>query len=777
EEENPPSYTEYHYGPPTVGPDGYYVPGFVYRCEDGWRIGPFDLGGETPGYENNCFFGFCGDPADLIHDVQGSGFVSPVEGSVVVLEGVVVGDFQGSDQLSGFFLQEESADYDALETTSEGIFVYDSTFGTDVVVGDVVRVQGVVDEYYDWTELTSISNLLVCGSGATPAPEPVNLPVASFGELEQVENMLVTFPQSLTATESYTLGRYGEVALSANGRLFNPTQVVEPGQPAIDYQAANNLNRIQLEDGSRIQNPATVPYLAPDGTLRLGDTVTDLTGVISYSFDFYELQPTQPVTFTRVNERQPAPDDVGGRVTVASFNVLNYFTTIDDGAWICGPEFDQECRGADSEFEFERQRTKIIEAMVAMNADVIGVIEIENNTSASLADLVQGLNDVLGEGTYAYVDTGTIGGDAIKVGFIYKPATVSLVGDFAILDSSVDARFNDERNRPALAQTFMENLSGEMFTAVVNHLKSKGSPCDDIGDPDTGDGQGNCNLTRLAAAEAMTDWLATDPTGSGDPDFLIMGDLNSYAMEDPIDAIQAAGYTNLIAEYNGYEEYSYVFDGQFGTLDHALSNPTLTDQVTGVTVWHINSDEPIILDYNTEYNPPELYQANAYRSSDHDPVVIGLNLIPQCQGANATVYVDLNGIIVGGAWDGRTFRHNLRGTPGDDVIAGTDDHEVLDGLQGNDFICGYGGNDVLFGREGNDVLDGGDGNDVIMGWFGDDVLIGGLGADILHGFFGTDELHAGPGEDFLHGGHGYDLCDGGSDTDHAVQCEVKEDIP
>jgi Ca2+-binding RTX toxin-like protein len=271
--------------------------------------------------------------------------------------------------------------------------------------------------------------------------------------------------------------------------------------------------------------------------------------------------------------------------------------------------------------------------------------------------------------------------------------------------------------------------------------------------------------------------LATDPTESGDPDFLIMGDLNSYAMEDPIDAILAAGFSNLVADYNGYEEYSYVFDGQFGTLDHALSNTTLTDQVTGVTVWHINADEPRILDYNTEFNPPGLYQPDTYRASDHDPVLIGLDLIPQCQGANATIYVDLDGVIVGGPWNGRTHRHLLRGTNGDDVIVGTDDHEVLDGRDGNDVICGYGGNDVLFGRKGNDVLDGGDGNDVIIGWFGDDVLIGGFGADVLHAFFGDDELYAGPGEDFLHGGHGYDLCDGGPDTDFAVQCEVKEDIP
>jgi hypothetical protein len=173
---------------------------------------------------------------------------------------------------------------------------------------------------------------------------------------------------------------------------------------------------------------------------------------------------------------------------------------------------------------------------------------------------------------------------------------------------------------------------------VVNHLKSKGSDCNDVGDPDIGDGQGNCNVTRTNAAQALVDWLATDPTGSGDADFLIMGDLNSYAQEDPIDAVRAGAddtagtfddYTNLIAQYQGPYAYSYVFDGQAGYLDHALASATLAAQVTGTADWHINADEPDILDYDTSFKPAAqdaLYEPNAYRSSDHDAVVVGLNL-------------------------------------------------------------------------------------------------------------------------------------------------------
>ena len=174
------------------------------------------------------------------------------------------------------------------------------------------------------------------------------------------------------------------------------------------------------------------------------------------------------------------------------------------------------------------------------------------------------------------------------------------VGDYAILDSSVDPRFIDTLNRPALAQTFRSNESGGVFTAVVNHLKSKGSDCNAVGDPDTGDGSGNCNLTRTSAAEALVDWLATDPTGSGDADFLIIGDLNSYAKEDPIDALLAGGYTDLVRRFAGGSPTRTSFDGQLGYLDHALAGEGLVDEVTGATEWHINADEPDLLDYDID---------------------------------------------------------------------------------------------------------------------------------------------------------------------------------
>ena len=140
------------------------------------------------------------------------------------------------------------------------------------------------------------------------------------------------------------------------------------------------------------------------------------------------------------------------------------------------------------------------------------------------------------------------------------------------------------------------------------------------------DGQADCNLTRTAAATAIADWMHSDPTASGDPDFLIIGDLNADIMEDPLTALKNAGLTSLLEE--NPDAYSFVYDAQSGSLDHAVASPSLTDQVRETVEWHINADEPRLLDYNLENGrDPGLFDGSSpYRTSDHDPIIIGLDL-------------------------------------------------------------------------------------------------------------------------------------------------------
>ncbi|MCG8371190.1 MAG: ExeM/NucH family extracellular endonuclease, partial [Proteobacteria bacterium] len=305
-------------------------------------------------------------------------------------------------------------------------------------------------------------------------------------------------------------------------------------------------------------------------------------------------------------------------------NVLNYFTTIDTGADDCGPLGDDGCRGADSTAELARQADKLVTALVQSDADILGLTELENNAGDSLSTLVDALNARVGSAVYAFVDTGPIHSDVIKAGLIYRATSVSATGDAALLDRSVDSRFNDDRNRPSLAQAFSVDSTGAVFTVVVNHLKSKGSSCDSDGDPNLGDGQGNCNLTRTSAAAALADWVATDPTGSGDGDYLVIGDMNAYFREDPIEAFRNGGLVDLLD--GRAEPYSFLFDGQSGAYDYAFATASLAPQVSGAVEWHINADEPPVLDYNLEFGrDPSLFDAGVpYRASDHDPVIIGL---------------------------------------------------------------------------------------------------------------------------------------------------------
>jgi len=627
------------------------------RCPNGSggerNTDTYDQFAPTPGAENTCEVvepELCGDPFTPIYSVQGSGSASPQAGSEVAVEGVVVGDFQNNTSpdngsLNGFHIQDPAGDGDA--ATSDGIFVY-APDGMDVQVGDAVRVRGYVSEYNDMTEIGA-NQIWVCSTGNSVTPTALTLPVTNIEDFEAYEGMLVTFPQSLIISEYFNYDRYGEIVLTSE-RHLTPTAEFEPGPAAIQAAEEILLDRITLDDGRTTQNPD--PAIHPNGSVfdltnlfRGGDTVQNVTGVMDYSFDLYRIQPTQGADYVSANPRPTPPDEVSGSLKVASFNVLNYFSTIDTGAYICGPSQDLECRGADTPEEFTRQRDKIIAAISATGADILGLIEIENNINdEAVQDLVDGLNAVNGAGTYDYVHTGTIGTDAIKVALIYKPASASLVGDFAVLDSDVDPRFIDTKNRPSLAQTFMDNSTGGIFTVVVNHLKSKGSPCDDIGDYDLGDGAGNCNLTRTTAAEALVDWLAADPTGSEDDDFLIIGDLNSYDKEDPIDVLLAGGYQDLVFEYNGEDAYSYVFDGQVGYLDHALAlvNSSLIEEISDVTPWHINADEPDLIDYDMSYKEPAqdaLYAPDPYRSSDHDPVLIGMDV---CDEIAPTMTIELS---------------------------------------------------------------------------------------------------------------------------------------
>ena len=662
-----------------------------------------------------------------------------------------------------------------------------------------MRVVGTASEFFGMSQLADITEVVVVSS-AEPLPTPVtiDLPVpTSATNLEEAtadidafyepyEGMLVQFTDLLTVDEYFQLGRFGQLVLSEGPRPRQFTDVSAPDENGFTlHQIDLATRRVILDDDNNIQNSALtndIPVFHPqpggfsiDNFFRGGETIESLTGVLHWSWagfrstDAWRLRPVIEAldyTFGGENPRTDAPEDVGGSLKVASFNVLNYFTTLDEGVSICGPSQDLGCRGANSVVELERQTDKIVRAICAIDADIVGLVELENEGDPNF-DPLEALTAALfdtGCGEYAFIDAGATGTDAIRVGIIYKPAAVEPIGVTAVQD---DPSFTDpentgeQKNRPAIAQAFVELESGESLVIVVNHLKSKGSPCGE-GDDSPETGVASCNLTRKGAAEAQVDWLAGDPTETGTENVLIIGDLNAYRKEEPIQVYIDAGYTDLIDTSNGESAYSFVFDGQLGYLDYGLANEALLPKVTGITEWHINADEVNLLDYNDtvrdageasfEAKPSALplYDADVYRSSDHDPLVIGLQLaspVPACNGQEATIYVNEEGVVVGGPKDGQDYRGVLFGSDRADVIVGTDERDYIVAGKGNDVVCALGARDVVVAGSGDDYVEGGEGKDTILGGFGNDTLLGGPGNDWIFGGFGRDRADGGEGRD------------------------------
>lgn len=590
---------------------------------------------ETKGADNNGT-GPSG-PLELeIAEVQGSGATSDYVGQQVRVSGVVTADFQEPGQFGGFFLQDPTPDADPL--TSDGIRVFNTT---PVSVGDAVTVTGTVAEFTSSGNLYSGSEtqfgpaatVTITGTAPVPAPLEISLPFAlpsgGVDGQERYEGVLVTLVNDdLVATDLFTTGRFGEVGLTTGSPLVIPTSVAE--------DAANNADRIVLDDGLSGQNLSPLPYtIGGDGlTLpRSGDRPTDtITGAFSYAFGEYRIEPPVGTTidFAGNNPRPDTPDAVGGDVQVASFNVLNYFTT-----------FGGDARGADNPAELARQQAKLVAAITGLDADVVGLIEIANDGGEALDTLVAALNAAQPDASDAYTAVvapdltapnslgGTYGTDAIRTALIYRDAVVDLLevpSDEALLNPADLPDFPDEPvfDRPPAVATFVADAknknSTSPFTVFVNHFKSKGSNNPQCGTPDPFGG--NCDDLRERQSAALLG-LVED---LGVTDAILLGDLNAYEAEEPISVLTDAGFVNAAAGLADGDRYSYSFDGEYGTLDYAFLSPSLAGALAGSDIWHINSPEAVAYDYN-DFNQPQLYAPDAFASSDHDPVLLGLDLV------------------------------------------------------------------------------------------------------------------------------------------------------
>ncbi|WP_336962067.1 ExeM/NucH family extracellular endonuclease [Acinetobacter pittii] len=558
------------------------------------------------------------------------------------VRGVITADYRYANGFSGFYIQ--TPDTKARANVSNAIFVYipNSSAVKGGQVGDEVILRGRLTTYQNQLQLDQLQqDIQTCNSNMANQVQPISLelPFASLTggsthSPQRYQGMLVKLPQTLTVSENYNYGRYGELSLSL-GRLYIPTNLYPALSPEAKALAQKNLlSKIIFDDGYNNQN--RTPWLPTNfsaaNTLRSGYQLKNAEGILEYRFNGWRVQPVlgrnQPEVITQTNPRQSVITKNANHIRVASFNVLNY----DNGT----TGFPTE-RGATTQAEFDKQHRKIVSALKAIDADVYGLMEIANNgygPNSAIAHLTSALGS-----DWKYVvpeNLDRLGGDAIAVAIIYNSKRVRPLNKPVVLDLG-------DKNRTTLAQSFQAVRGNKTFTVIPNHLKSKSCSGVDANstDADQKDGQGCWNPTRVKAVDQIVQWLAKNPTQVPKQNALLVGDMNSYAKEEPILSFEKANYKVLLNDTKvgqGTQAYSYVFgvasdangNGGAGNLDHAIADASLYPKVVRTFAWHINADEPTALDYNEEYKTDEqktlFYGEDAYRSSDHDPVIVDLDL-------------------------------------------------------------------------------------------------------------------------------------------------------
>ncbi len=571
-----------------------------------------------------------------IAEVQGTTDVSPLNGQTVQVEGVVTADYR-TGGYKGIVIQTQGSGgaTDATPGASDGVFVFLNALTPTLAIGDLVSVTGAVSEYFGQTQINPAAaadvSVVTAGVGV-PAVTP--LPAAVQGaDREQYENMYVAPEGTYRLASSHQLFNFGTLWLNAGDALaVKSTETTRPGADAAAIAAANRANRILLDDGWSIQVPnnghrGEQPYFPKDTVVRNGDTVDfgDNGYVLQWGFNDWRLQPVVPIDdsssadlkvgFEATNPRTESAPTVGGDVQVASFNVYNYFTTLKSE--------NSSARGAANAAQFAIQKSKIVAAINGLDAEIVSLMEIENSVKlgkpidTALKDLVAGLNADAGSDVWGYVPTPAALNNAATTDFItnaiiYKKDAVKRVGDsITVTDETVWGNA-----REPIAQAF--DIDGRVVTVVANHLKSKSPPEGAGAEP--ADGQGFFNADRVKQANAILAFTAQleETTGSGD--MLLIGDFNAYGKEDPIDVFTSNGWSDLVAD-KASGQYTYSFDGELGSLDHVLASPSLAASITGAGVWSINSPEWSDRGYAfgaTEAGTP-------FRSSDHDPIIVGVS--------------------------------------------------------------------------------------------------------------------------------------------------------
>ena len=409
----------------------------------------------------------------------------------------------------------------------------------------------------------------------------------TYSELSQYKGQTIQFDVPF-----YVCNNYNGLTISPR-RIFQPTNQALP--LSAEYNSILSLN-----------SQGTISLTNAGSNRRLGERLHNLTVKVnsntSVSFISCDWQGN-----TRADlEHGPNMDAINMRgehtLLVCCMNLEYYLVeNISSSNGSMGPN---------TQSEHQKQRAKVSKALAKINADLYGFVEIEQGQSA-LAEIASDLNKNTGR-KFSYIDDGgSASGTYTKSGFVYCSDVLEPYGKLRENNTGVQNRKK--------TQAFIEKATGEKFLFSVNHFKAKSGK--GSGDnADKGDGQGTFNGDRVREARSLLSHYESDRSYFADEDILIMGDLNAYAMEDPITVLREGGMIDLHRAFHADSSYSYVYHGYAGYLDHALCNSTLYPFVTGMVAYHINSDE------SDNYTYDKSNDQTMFRSSDHDPVLVGLKL-------------------------------------------------------------------------------------------------------------------------------------------------------
>ncbi|KAM0349042.1 hypothetical protein ACHAPU_003977 [Fusarium lateritium] len=582
-----------------------------------------------------------------IAEINGDRYLSSYKGkNVTGVEGLVTA--VGS---SGFYLRSTKPDRNA--ATSEGLYIFGKTAVGSVSVGDVITLDGFIEEYRsnkDYIHLTEMSypqNIVVKSSDNKFKPKVIgkdtgNPPGKQFSELDGGNVFAVPNNETLisVANPKLNIKSYGlDFWESLSGELVTVQKGYALSRPNTygDFWVRGNWKVSGLNKHGGLTmvgsdaNPEAITIGSPlDGTknptdTKLGDYVGEITGVVSNAFGFYRILPLTAVKVIKAsNAEHPAVSFTSQKsckgITVADYNAEN-LNPASAHLPLVVKQIVEKLRTPDLIFLQEVQDNS-----GATNDGIVSA----NQTLAALADGIEESSGVVYDWAEVIPDNNEDGGQPggnIRQAYLYRPDAVELVNPNqsnaddvnAVLDGP-SLKFNpgridpanpawDDSRKPLVAQWKPVKGTKKPFFTVNVHFGSKGGSTSVHGDARTPVNKGVEKRTKQSqiTAEFIAQILKKDSKAH----VIAAGDFNEFADVAPIETfIETSGLLDAdeAAKIPATERYTYLFDSNCQALDHMFISKELRK---GIKYEHLH--------INT-------WQNTAGEVSDHDPSVARFDL-------------------------------------------------------------------------------------------------------------------------------------------------------